>query len=78
METSQQEPRAVVGNPKPNPAFFSIEIESSVFQKLTNLATKEQLPINQLVSEILKAFLTAHHRELKSLIETLKKRSRRE
>jgi hypothetical protein len=74
METSHP---AVVENPHSTPLFY-VEVEASIFKKLTNLATKEQIPISQLTSEILKAFLTAHHRELKALIESLKKRSRRE
>jgi len=78
METSQQKPVADVREAQARTPSFTIEIEETVFQKLTNLATKEQIPISQLASEILKAFLTAHHRELKTLIETLKKRSRRE
>jgi citrate synthase len=78
METSQQNPVADVREAQARTPSFTIEIEETVFQKLTNLATKEQIPISQLASEILKAFLTAHHRELKALIESLKKRSGRE
>jgi len=73
-----QKPNAVVEVAQASTPLFYVEVEASIFKKLTNLATKEQIPISQLTSEILKAFLTAHHRELKALIETLKKRSRRE
>jgi len=75
--TKVQSHPAVVEKPRSTPLFW-IEIEENVFKKLTILAAKEQIPISQLASEILKAFLTAHHRELKTLIETLKKRARRE
>jgi predicted HicB family RNase H-like nuclease len=75
METSQQKPVADVREAQARTPSFLIEIEESVFRRLTTLATKEQISISQLVSEMLKIFITLHHRELTQLIETLKKRS---
>ena len=74
METSQQEPRAVVGKPKPNPAFF-IQIEESVFKRLQNIATKEEINVNQFGSELIKRLLLLHRTEVGRVIFEIKRRN---
>jgi hypothetical protein len=73
-ETSQQQAIAGVGLPKPNPA-FSIEIEKHLFQKLGDISTRENIPLRELVSELLKYMLVQHSRELRHIVETIKKRA---
>jgi hypothetical protein len=77
VRTSQQVSVAVAKEAQAFVPPFSVEVESSVFKRLTELSSKEGVPIKTLASEMLKAFLTLHHRELKQLIEKLKKRTRR-
>jgi uncharacterized protein YwlG (UPF0340 family) len=78
METSQQNPVADVREAQARTPYFSVEIEEKIFKRLTELSEKEGVSIKILASEMLKTFLTLHHRELKALIEILKKRSWRE
>jgi len=74
METSQQEPRAVVGKPKPNPAFF-IQIEESVFKRLNTLAMKEGIDTNRFGSELIKRLLLLHRTEVGRVIFEIKRRN---
>jgi hypothetical protein len=73
--TSQQQMGRGEGHPSPPIPPSSLELSKNVFQKLANLATKENVSVNQLASEMLKAMLALHHREVRQIIETIKKRA---
>ena len=73
--TSQQTPVAVRGEAIPPPPLFSIKIEETIFNKLTEISTRENIPLRELASELLKYMLVQHSRELRHVIETIKKRA---
>ena len=71
--TSQQ-PIAEAEHAQGSTSAFSVEVEEHIFKHLSDLANKENVPLNPLSSEIFKAFLVLHRRELRQIIETIKKR----
>jgi hypothetical protein len=72
---SQQQPNAVCGAiPSPHP-LFSIEVHENIYKRLSDLADKEEIPVKMLASELLKTMLILHHRELRQIIEAIKKRN---
>jgi len=52
---------------------FLIEIDESVFKRLTNLANKEGISINELASALIKCLLLLHRAEVKRVIDTIKR-----
>jgi len=74
VRTSQQ--TAVVEQPPLHTASF-IEAEEQLFKRLSDLAQKERISLKILTSELLKAFLILHKREVKQCVENIKRRSLR-
>jgi predicted transcriptional regulator len=72
---SQQTVTVGVDSTPTTPPSFSIEVEEQVFKRLSDLANKERLSITVLTSQLLKVFLTLHKREVRQLIENIKKRA---
>ena len=72
---SQQTVTVGVDSTPTTPPPFSIEVEEQVFKRLSDLANKERLSITVLTSQLLKVFLTLHKREVRQLIENIKKRA---
>lgn len=57
------------------PRLPHIEIEETIFRKLGDISTRENITLRELISELLKYMLVQHRRELRQIIETLKKRA---
>jgi len=74
---SQQEPKLVCGVSKNETShtIFSIEVHENIYKRLSDLADKEEIPVKALTSELLKTMLILHHRELRQIIEAIKKRN---
>jgi hypothetical protein len=73
MQTSHQIPRAGMEEAHASIQPFFIEIEESVFKRLTNLATKERIGINELASALIKCLLLLHRTEVKRIIEEVRR-----
>jgi hypothetical protein len=71
--TSQQTPVAEVREAQARTPPFFVEIEERVFKKLMNIATKEELSINELATVLLRHFLLLHRTEAKRVIDTIKR-----
>ena len=73
METSQQKPVADVRESQARTPSFLIEIEESVFKRLSTLALKEQVSINELGSALIKRLLLLHRTEVRRVIDELRR-----
>jgi hypothetical protein len=51
----------------------SIEISEPVADKLHQICAKHEVPMKDLASELLMRMLCFHHREVKEIVETIKK-----
>jgi hypothetical protein len=75
METSQQNPVADVREAQARTPYFSVEIEESVFKRLSTLALKEKVSINELGSALIKRLLLLHRTEVQRVIDELKRKN---
>lgn len=51
---------------------FSVEVESSVAQRLSDLAKKEEIPLKVLASRLIAYMLMYHRKEVAELITRMK------
>jgi len=59
----------------PSPHF--VEVEETIFKKLCEISTKENVPLHELTSELFRQMLLIHRKETRELIEHIKKHSLR-
>jgi len=52
---------------------FSIEVESTVAQRLSDLSAKEKIPIKRLASQLLSQMLLFHRHEVNQIITQLRR-----
>jgi hypothetical protein len=66
---------AVVENQPPLHTVFLIEIKEHIFQRLSDLAAREQISLKWLAPQLLTHMLCCHRREVKEIVETIQKRA---
>jgi len=56
-----------------SPPRFSVEVESTVAQRLTDLSAKENIPLKILTSRLIAYMLMYHRKEVADLITRMKR-----
>jgi hypothetical protein len=68
MQTHQE---TIAGVGLPNPV-FSVEVKQHIFQRLSDLASINGIPIKVLVSRLLMHMVVYHRMEIKEIVERIK------
>jgi hypothetical protein len=72
---SESQQTATVGVDSTPPRLPCIEIEQSVFKRLSTLAIKERVSVNELGSALIKRMLLLHRTEVRRVIDELKRKN---
>ena len=73
MQTIRQYPHTGVGEAQSPTPLFSVEVESTVAQRLTDLSAKENIPLKILTSRLIAYMLMYHRKEVNALITRMKR-----